>query len=46
MSTMEDLSIKPYMRQNEQVEKEDDEPAEQHLHMDVLQWYATVLCYK
>jgi len=46
MSTKEHLSIKPSMFESERVEKDDDEPAEQHLHMDVLQWYATVLCYK
>jgi len=49
MSTMEDF-IKPYVLKPEpdpeRVEKEDNEPAEQRLHMDVLQWYVTVLCYK
>ena len=39
MSTTEDLSIKPYMfePESERDENEDDEPAEQHLHMDVSQ---------
>ena len=46
MSTTEDLSSQPYMfepeSEPERDENEDDEPVEQRLHMDVLQWCVTV----
>ena len=50
MSTTEDLSIQPYMfepeSEPERDENEDDEPAEQRLHMDVSQWCVLYLHMK
>jgi len=34
-----------YSSQSERIDKDDDEPAEQPLHMDVLVCELTVLCY-